>query len=118
MEPFGLALSPHECLIRPFELLHYAAAQNYLLFLSSSQLIKKGKVLPSLKKCRLDERDLENKLLKQGRVTLKKMCLSAWRLKEYICVLRTGHFEMSVFVFLLSVAPLTSPISAQLVTYF
>lgn len=55
----------------------------------------------------------ENKLLKQGRVTLKKMCLSAWRLKEYVCVLlRMGHFEMSVFVFLLSVVPLTSPVSA------
>lgn len=50
VEPFGPALSPHECLIRPFELLYYSTAQNYLLFLSFSQLIKKGKVLPYPKK--------------------------------------------------------------------
>lgn len=90
MEPLGLALSPHECLIRPFELLYYSAAQNYLLFLSSSQLIKKGKVLPSLKKHRLDEGDFENKLLKQGRVILKQLRPSACRL--WMCVLtRTGQ---------------------------
>lgn len=72
MEPFGLALSPHESLIRPFELLHYAAAQNYLLFLSSSQLIKKGKVLPSLKKCRLDERDFREQIAKAREGHIKK----------------------------------------------